>query len=208
MLIIDSPTAKRQQFWKRVEKTRELTSSALAHQGREVARNLPVDGFDPTKVHHQMGRAMSWREFVARIKRLNNALQIQDSPSAPDKVAALLYPVVVQTETGGTENKLQFLCAFDKAVLPEHTVLMPVYERAWDSEKKDFVRTLKTTKFTRGWREVLVRMLRAGLVRKADVDVVFPENLSGVRKSWYEQLKAPVEEKKQKIQGPLIQLAR
>lgn len=198
MLICDSPYQKRERYRNVVEKTRELTATGLAHQSEQVARNNPVDGFDPTVEEHQMGRPLFWKEFISRILKMNSNLMFEDSPSAPETTTALLYPELLKTETGGTELKKHFLCAFDKCVLPEYTVLKPVYEWAWDTEKRDFVKVLKTTKFVRGWREVLVKLLSAKLIRNADVEVLFP--LTRIRKSWHD-LTQPREQR-----GGLIQL--
>lgn len=184
MLIYDTPALERQKFRKVVENTRALTASGLAHQAREVARNNPVDGFDPTNAEHQMGRPLHWKEFVSRLKKLNPNLMFEDSPSQPDRTVALLYPLQVKNDTGSMEVKKQFLCAFDKTMLTEYTVLHPVYEWAWDAEKRDFVKVLKTTRFARGWREVLVKLLTAHLATRPDIDVLFP--LNTIRKSWHE----------------------
>ena len=184
MLIYDTPAQERQRLGKVVEKTRAITASGLAHQDAQVARNNPVDGFDPTVVEHQMGKPLWWKELVSRIQKMNTSVMFEDSPSAPDTTIALLYPLQVDTETGGKEMKKQFLCAFEKQVLPEFTVLRPVYEWAWDAEKKDFQKVLKTTKFIRGWREVLVMMLTTGLVTQMDLDLLFP--VSRIRKSWHD----------------------
>ena len=204
MLILDTPKQERQRYFKVVENTRQLTAQGLAHQRREVQRNAPVDGFDPTREEHQMGKPLNWRTLVSSIQKLNPDVMFEDSPSAPDKTIALLYPLQVTNETGGTELKKQFLCAFEKEMLPEYTVLRPVYEWAWDETARDFVKVLKTTRFLRGWREVLVMLLNAGLVTQADVDLLFP--VSRIRRSWHELTRnRPV--KKQRT-GPLIELAR
>ena len=91
-------------------------------------------------------------------------------------------------------------------MLPEYSVHLPTYENVFDPESKSVVRTLKTTKRIRGWREVLMMALRACLIRKSDLDLLFPEG--HVRKSWWEQLKSgPIEKRDPKRNRPLIQLA-
>ena len=203
MLIGDSQYQERQLVTSRVERTRAITAQGFAHQKTEVARNDPVDGFDPTNMEHQMGRPLWWKNLVTRLQQANPNLQFQDSPSAPDTVIALLYPAVDVEPDGGRKNVLRFLCAFDKRVLPEYSVHLPTYDHNFDPERRDYVRTLKTTKRIRGWREVLMMCLRSRLLRQSDVDLLFPQG--HIRKSWWEQEKAgPIE---RKTQPPFITLA-
>lgn len=206
MLVGDTAYNERLRFRRALEATRETTAKGLEHQRKEVARNAPVDGADPTKLHDQMGRPLWWKDFIGRLKKLNGALQFQDSPSAPDKTVALLYPASEKQDDGGEKTVLRFLCAFDKTMLPEYTVLMPTYDKAWDTEKRDLVQTLKTTKFLRGWREVLVMLLRTGLVRMRDTEALFP--LAGnLRKSWKDHLNAPPKQPKSRPTQGLIEVA-
>lgn len=205
MLVGDTNYKKRLQFRNQLEKTRALTSSALAFQDNEVRKTLPVDGFDPRRFEHQLGRGLWWKELVRRIQKMNPTLKMEDSPSSPDKTLALLYPDVEKADDGGVKHVWRFLCAFDKVFLPEWTQLLPVYDWAWDTEKRDFVQVLKTTRFLRGWREVLIRLLRSKLIKQEDVNALFPT--AAQRKSWHELLKLPPRERKQN-NGPLVTLGR
>lgn len=199
MLIGDTPYLERKRVESTLVRTRELTRKALDHQTIEVNKNRPVDGFDPTILEHQLGRPLWWKEIVRRIQKMNPQIQIQDSLACPNTTVAVLYPDVEVEPTGGVKQVQRFLMAFDKIMLPEYTVLMPVYDSAWDTEKRDFVKTLKTTKFMRGWREVVRRLLDTGLVKDSDVTELFP-TFSNVRKSWHDWKQAePLYKKKREI---------
>lgn len=199
MLIQDTPYLERKRVESTVIRTRELTKSALDHQRVEVAKNNPVDGLDPTKLEHQLGRPLWWKTMVQRVQKMNPYIQFQDSLANPNTTIAVLYPALEAEPTGGEKTVLRYLMAFDKIMLPEYTVLMPVYDEAWDSEKRDFVKTLRTTKFMRGWREILRRLLDTNLVTHTDVDELFP-TYSNVRKSWHDWKQAEPLHKQREIQ--------
>lgn len=176
MLIADTSFQDRQRWRKTVDATRALAQGALAEQKLQVraTRESQTEAgtANPTNPLDQMGRPMTGHQLYGILRKCNSHLLVQDSPTNPN-IYALLYPQMERQPDGGEKRVLRFLCAFEKGYMPEFEVLHPQYDTAWDSEKKDFVETLKTVRQTRGWRTVLGRCLQAGLITKQQVREYF-----------------------------------
>ena len=183
-LLLDTPTQERHAQANRLFTTRQITAQAIADQKREVARTLPVDGFDPRNTMHQLGKAMSSTDLTAKLRGINSTFVFVDSP---DQSAINVMVISKQKNlTGGEDKKLRQVSSYKKGWMPEYSILHPVYETAY-TETRDEVQTLKTVRETRGWRTVVVALLKEKLITgRQIIDTFYPQYN---RFSWNEQTK-------------------
>lgn len=114
---------------------------ALIHdaQEKEQAASAPDADHPTTLLEAQVGRPFTGQEIAARLLKLNSNLLFERSLAAPDKMGIYL----------GARKR--FLFGFEYGYSPEFSV------RHVD-DKGQFVRE------TRGWRTVLMRLIRQQLI--------------------------------------------
>lgn len=183
MLLQDTPFKERMRRAESLFRTRAITSKALEHQAQEVKKTLPVDGFDPRKADHQMGKGMWSQELCTKLSRLVDPFIVIDS--LDHKSINILKPVKTIEPDGGVKTRLILAVALEKGWTPEFSIVHPVYDTAWDTEKNDLVPTLNTVRETRGWRTVLTALLNQGMLTASQVREHFPyQGQFSLRQSW------------------------
>jgi hypothetical protein len=107
-------------------------------------------------VDARTGQPMHFTELVARIRKLNPSLWVEDSIHCPGHVGIYRH----RTPTAEDPCDKEFLVAFPAEVLPEYSIIevdaadLPIRER-------------------RGWRTVLVRLLQQKALRIKGVIELF-----------------------------------
>ena len=120
-----------------------------------------------------VGRPLGWREFIRKLKKLNPALIIMDGG----------YPNAIQLrlpdpnpEPG--EPNTKYVGGFKKQVLSE-------FDTATTDEWG------VADKFERGWRTVILHLIKWGYARKEDADRIFGEASGNTRSDlWSRQIQA------------------
>lgn len=171
----------------RREQARELARQAILDEYGQVARTVAPDGdADTTVLLQQLGRPMSNVEFWRRLRLLNHNLHVE--PSLGDSTKQVIFALEHQrTATGGWEMVKRYVCGMEAAeVMPEFSVrhtkekLIPdvTVPGQW-GKVKAFAGE------TRGWRTVLARLLRDGLISLEVTERLF--DISGGRpsKNWH-----------------------
>lgn len=177
MLTADTSVLNRWRQWGRVERTRELTAKALADQ---IASNdtilAPDDKFDVTEANAQLGRTLTWRELQTKLHACNPNLFFEVSISCPSLRGA--YAMLPDKANPWQSAKVKtYLAGFPNSErIPEFSIQHYKLDRRpipgdangqWETYKK-FTHT------TRGWRNVLVMLLRQGLLQPGAVQRNFP----------------------------------
>lgn len=140
-------------------------------------------GFDTSDILAQMGRPLTCQQVIEKLKLCNSRLVFERSISCPE-----LYGVYLLS--GG---KKTHICGMEAGVMPEFSVIHKKTKRVPDPDAigKDTGRELqwKTIETfadeTRGWRTVLLRLLRAGIIQKVDIERNFGWTPSRTSENWH-----------------------
>lgn len=177
MLTVDTPMQARWGEFRTIERTRELTAKALADM---IANNdtilVPDNGVDVTNASAQLGRTMNWRELQTRLYRANPNLFFEVSNS--DTSLRGVYAMLPNRAEPWQSNKVKtYLAGFPNSeAIPEFSIQHYVDDRRpilgdehgqWESYRR-------FTHVTRGWRNVLVMLLRQGMLTVSGVRNNFP----------------------------------
>lgn len=201
MLILD--TATRQgwgEAWAR-EQEQQLRVRALA---QEIASNTVSvkieDGADCATLAARIGRPLTTAEVIRRLKLCNSRLVFERANNFPE-MTGMYLDTVERNPAGTLVPKKMFLFTLSSGeVMPEFEVAHIVMKRVPNPEvvgvmggtevPRDAVHWIEiptVVDLTRGWRTVLVRLLRAGLVTKGDLIQHFDWTPSTESANWQAQ---------------------
>lgn len=131
---------------------------------------------DPTKLLHQLGRKMSVKEFEGVLKKLNPSLSIKPIPSKPN-YAKVIWGVRKNPISGRVEPNV--VCSCENRFMPEFSLMeriekeMPVMVDHMTPETPAFITVPACGgEIMRGWRTVLVTLVKEGAITVADVENV------------------------------------
>lgn len=162
--------------WDTVYRTRDTDRRNLREQyERDSATTSPDGGHAVTSLEQQLGRPMTSQQVIQRLEKLNPYLHFEVSISDPTKMG--IYRL-------SPEGK-RFICGMERGFMPEFSVR---HGEDIEMPSPDLDGTKKTvrriTRETRGWRTVLARLVRAGLLRVPDIERTFA--FSRDSKNWKE----------------------
>lgn len=121
-----------------------------------------------------IGKPMGWRELVAKLKKLNPSLIIMDGGYPNSIQLRIPDPANLDPKDRGTT----YVGGFKKQVLSE-----------FDTATTD--KWGVADKFERGWRTVILNLIKWGYARKADADKIFGEASGNARSDlWARQVQA------------------
>lgn len=157
-----------------VEKSRFLTNQALRDEyiGNQVC--LAPDGNrDVGNWLQQCGRPLLTSEFMRLVKRLNP--NVGSEPAIQDPSKHVLYvEESFRNDAMGWERRKRYLCGMEAQIMPEFSVRLWKWDKMPDpSGLPQWVDVKKPTGEMRGWRTVLVRLMKERLVSPAGVEQLF-----------------------------------
>jgi len=158
-----------------VEKTRALDRESVQSKIRNDETTVASDGgLDTTNAEQQLGAPLSAPEFIRRLKILNSHLIFEVSNGDPTKYGIYIMQWVRDPLLGTHEYEKRFLVGFENGFMPEFSVRHFKIERVPDPDFRGGWRAVKTfAKETRGWRTVLMRLIRLGLIREPEMRMNF-----------------------------------
>lgn len=200
MLLLDSPAQERWAVSGKQEKVRQQRADALAQEilSNTVSVNLE-DGWDATKLAARMGQPLTTIEVGRRLKLCNPRLIIEKSIQYPDLTGIYLDADERSPAGTWTKRKVFLFTMASGAIMPEfevaHTTVKkvpnPDVVNAGDKQvARDAVEWLEVPTvedLTRGWRTVLIRLLKAKLINRGDVEKHFGWLPSHASEKWYTQ---------------------
>ena len=169
--------AKRERITRRGA-SREQSDRLLEGEYRNLASTTAPDaGYDTGDPLQQVGRPLERAELQRRLLRCNRNLHFEISLQDPTKSGIyLLKP-----------DGKQFICGFESGVSPEFSVRHFEKERVPDPQSPGewrFVR--KFVRETRGWRTVLLRLLRMRVVTLPAIEANFAPQQGRQSYNWHE----------------------
>ncbi len=111
----------------------------------------------------RMGKVMLHSDLISKIVRMNPRLWAEDSRANPETVVGFYYT--------NAEGKKAYAVAFDKGPVPEYSFIV--------TDRADLA-----VKEVRGWRTVLHRLLKLGLLKWKDVLDTFGDPLHAANERW------------------------
>lgn len=201
MLLLDSPTQER---WTRSGGAETILAQRTAALAREIAAatvsvNIE-DGYDCASLAQRIGRPLATAEVARRLKLINPRFVAERSVNFPD-MTGLYMETFKHTEAGTWVTQKQFLFTMASGdVMPEMEVAHvrmkrvpnPEFIEATGGAKVDrdlihWIEVPEVYDLTRGWRTVLIRLLRAGFVNRGDVELHFQWTPSQDSPNWAAQ---------------------
>jgi hypothetical protein len=166
MLSKDGAFLEREAKRQIKESLAERQTQIIAGQKAKDAETIAPDaGFDTTLAEAQLGRPLLSSEVQKRLKKLNTGLCFERALADSSKIGIYVYDGV--SNPGTVWAGRRFVLGMEAGMNPEFSV------RQTDGTK--------ITKEIRGWRTVVVRLIRERLIGREAAEVMF--NIAGGRES-------------------------
>lgn len=166
MLAKDSEFLKREAKRQIAEAQQDRQAQIISGQKAKDAETIAPDaGFDTTSAEAQLGRPLLSSEVQKRLRKLNPSLSFERAVADPSKIG--IYVLDGVSNPGTIWAGRRFVLGMEAGMNPEFSV------RRTDGTK--------ITKEIRGWRTVLVRLIRERLIGRGAAEVMF--NIAGGRES-------------------------
>ena len=199
MLVLDTGT---QQDWQKAAKAEANAAMRQKALDDEIKSNITSvnieDEQDCTSLIARLGIPLPTAEVERRLKLCNPNLIFERSLTDP-KYVGLHVELDERTPAGGwTKRKVHLFTFSSTDIMPEKEVAHvamkkvpnPDFVAASNGQKvdRDVVRWIEVptlVDLTRGWRTVVLRLLKAKLINMGQVEKYFPTGVSS--KNWQEQ---------------------
>ena len=199
MLIRDSVSQER---WAAGESSEQKLARAQRLLAEEIESNTVTvrddAGFDTSNILAQMGRPMTCQEVIDKLKKCSNRLYFERSKSDPTKwgVYVLDPKGSVHVNDRGEVLCLIHVCGMEAGIMPEFSIIHKTVKRVPDPDAigANTGRELKWKEIetfadeTRGWRTVLLRLLRSGIVNQLDIETHFGWVPSRDSQKWHDAI--------------------
>lgn len=178
MLTLDSVVQQRHQRQAVLERTRDVTRTALLRMLEEERDEFADDAGRPvTSLSAQAGKPLMHVQFVEKLRRINSNFLYEQSISFPDRGGIYMF----QRQPDGAYRKT-FLCGCGYGWMPEFTIRRFKKEMVPDHKiQGGWLERKIPDEPTMGWRTVVARLLRGRYISEGEVTKAFP-NLMPSRK--------------------------
>jgi len=193
MLVLDGSTQLNHALKNAGEAQR---SQRLAELEQEIRSNTITvgedNGRDRSNLLAQLGRPMTAAELMRRLKLCNPKLIFEQAIKQP-RYGGIYVEVTEKSITGGWETRKVHVCGFEWGMMPEFSVIHKTTTRLPDPDLLGLDKPTREVKWkevetfsdeTRGWRTVLIRLLKANLIKKIDVEQHFGWTPSQESQQW------------------------
>lgn len=179
MLTLDTADLERQQRISRFQEEQHRNLEMLWDNLERKTVTVAKDGdLVTTNLERQLGTPISSEEFMRRLGRMNPKLIFEPTLDNPLRIGIYIAERRINEAGDEVEDKM-YVSAFDRGYLPERSVRHVKKSLQSDPDPRNKGGWIEVEEFqreTRGWRTVLVRLLRAKLIRMPEIDREFPPN--------------------------------
>lgn len=177
MLTLDTQALSRHAAMLTVERTRQVTRDSLASAIDRASELLLPDGKVDVTAQDGAGRMMSTQSFCQLLKQCNSNFFFEVSVGDPTKMGCYMMlqhedPIARLTDSSFHKR---FVVGMENGWMPEFSIRRYVEKDMPDPENP--LLTKKVREFTdmkRGWRSVLVILLRRRMLTVNDIETTFP----------------------------------
>jgi len=182
MLTLDTSTQAKWRGAAKKESSHESLQTELAAEIRSNTITVAPDADrDITNLQARMGRPMSSKDVIDRLKKCNSNFVFERSNADATKMGVYIMRDE-KLPTGGFEKKKMFLCGMEAAYMPEFNIVhktakqVPNPELLGNAKPVGEVNWISVDTYggeTRGWRTVLVRLMHQNLINRHQVEKYF-----------------------------------
>lgn len=173
--VFDSSTQESHARMQVVERTRQISSEALAHNIETGSIQIAPDGrFDVMDNEAQIGIQFKTEDFCKKLRQINTRFFFEVSRNYPDKMGAYMM-LPDPYKPWQTAEEKRFIVGFENGWMPEFTLREWKWQEYPDTDNP--VGTMKVREFKdqkRGWRTVLALLLKGGYIKAIDIKNHFP----------------------------------
>lgn len=196
MLGLDT---QKQAQWRTAAAREKAVAKRQAELEHEIWSNTisvePDGERDTSNLLAQLGRPLAALEVQRRLKLCNQNLIFEVALRHPE-LTGVYYEKMERNATGGWEKRKVHVCGMESGVMPEFSVLHKTKKQVANPEL--FGNTEATREIdwkhvdtfaaeTRGWRTVLLRLMKSGLVTRGQIAKHFEWTPSQESKRWASQ---------------------
>src|SRR6266478_5344853 len=190
MLIKDSETILEHGERLIQDRTQETTKHALEQQIRREGAATGADaGMDMTDPEQRWGRRMHVTDVIKCLKRMNPGLIFEVSRHT-NTLMGIYIMDWVRDDLGTLQYERRFIMGCENGIMPEFTIVIPEYISIPDPNDRSAEAKVKIKQFAgmkRGWRAILVTLLREGLVTSENVMKEFRIPQGRESRIWHEE---------------------
>lgn len=165
-------------------RTRHEAEVNLRTEATRAEASVAKDGeIDTTDARAQIGHPLSCQQFIQRLSKINGNLIFERSKCNPEIMG--IYVMVNKYDPLFMTNKYekQFICGFESGYSPEHSIRHYKEKQIPDPNNfGNWITVREFTRETRGWRTVLMRLLRMRLITEPQIRKHF--NFSRESANW------------------------
>ncbi len=168
-------------------------AALLDQEIRSNTRSVEDDAGRPTSdILAQLGRPLPAQEVIRRLKLCNGRLIFERSIASPE-LTGVYVEKWERTAAGGWEKKKMHVCGMESGIMPEFSVLHRTTKKVADNELFGNKKPVGEVKWkevptfldeTRGWRTLVLRLMKANLITKLDVEKHFGWNPTYQSEKW------------------------
>lgn len=194
MLIKTDTNQEPIQAREAIEFTRHTHHAAeAAHLQRETAPLQPdAAGMDVTNAGERMGRPMSGWTLQQKLSKIRPFLVFERSNRDPSKTG--IYLNSPNRDPSLHRGHLMFVMGMESGVMPEFSIIEAEAHEVPDPEAVGGARLeMGMSREIRGWRSVLARLLKHGILSAHDVEKNFQISMGRDSERWQQLLEGQME---------------
>ena len=194
MLVLDESAQINHAVAAKKEQFRQQRIAELEAEIRSNTITVEDDnGRDRSNLLAQLGRPLTSQELMRRLKLCNPKLIFEQAIRQP-RYGGIYVEVTERNASGGWETRKVHVCGFEWGMMPEFSVVHKTKTSLPDPELLGSTKPTREVKWkevetfadeTRGWRTVLIRLLKARLVNRIDVEQYFGWTPSHESDQWH-----------------------
>lgn len=192
MLLKDSKQQQRTTKQDKVALTRATHDQHLKDAEKRATDTVAADGdMNVMDMHQRLGRSYMGTALIKVLSRLNSNLIFERSLADNTKVGIYIMKDVRNPQTWSWSRKRVFIVGMEAHINPEYSVIVPQTERVPTDPHGGEKDILKYGREIRGWRTVLFRLLKAGLLTEPQIESVFKVSQNNAKsKHWQDRMSA------------------
>jgi hypothetical protein len=159
------------------KKSRAMDQENLVAAIKRMEATVPDDGGVSTSSVEQWGRPLHCSQVMQVLRRVNPALHFEESSWG-------IMGIYHLRNVNGEQVK-RFICGMERGMMPEFSIRHRITEKVPDpTVPGHWLDVPKFEKETRGWRTVLARLLRVGLISLPAIERAFAPSRGRSSQTW------------------------
>lgn len=193
-LVLDTETQQQHAMAAGAEASAAKRAEMLDQEIRSNTISVEDDaGRNSGDILAQLGRPLAAQEVIRRLKLCNGRLIFEQSIRYPNLTGIYIEKWERNAAGGWTKRKMH-ICGMESGIMPEFSVLHKTTKQVANPDlfgtEKPVGRDLQWKEVptfldqTRGWRTVLLRLMKANLINRWDVEQHFGWNPTYESEKW------------------------